>query len=619
MPLSAPESFRTFVLNDKTFSELDELVSNGQYFDGLVMDLSQTGFAVRLDTTVALSLYAERLLTERGVLLLIKNDGAISFVKEEPGRGLTFNVHQNPMEIFVRYPRLADHVCANIPGMERRRLSTGSPLDNHILRTSMPILTPKGARAKSEMGDLPPKHQWLLQQIDDYTPVESIAWRMEQSYSVPADETLRLLQEVEHDRLIYPLFPRLQFLSNCYRKQYTFRLGRYMVAAGIVTEAQLKNLLEQQEEQGHGRSERMFLGLLAVKAGYINTRELEILLADQYVYGGFKQISGEAAAGALQYVETMRDSMLGTLGAIEISSLLQSIASGQKTGLLSMEDRGRTALIAFENGRLTHSKLGSLVGMSAMLEVIVSWKEGIFIFRDRASSSELDESCRVAKPLDRLLLDAALAQDQVNQILSIFPNGSETVLEQVFNFEAAWGALSKTNLRYFDDTPVGPGDIQMLHRIATSFDGLSTVNELCRRLQEYPGFLIIKGTYLLLESGLLMVQQASFFRVLSMFQTVINQIQKQVPLNDNLMLLKKSLYYVHGDSSTATRFKINEQTARVGIDLNETRKAGIPVSTIISDLKRWMQSYNAYCKKLIGPAQVDAIFNAALSAHPEQR
>jgi hypothetical protein len=621
VPLSVPVVFKTLVLSDDIFAQLETLVINGQYFDGIVIDVTQLGFSIRVDVMVKLGQYAERLLMEQGVLLMIKADAAIALVKEEPGRGLSYNYFANPLDLFVRYPRLAEHVSTSIPSLdwERRRLSAGSPLTNHILYSSVPVLTPRGQRCKNEMPELTPKLQWVMQLINDYTSVEVLSWQMEKSYNMAADETLRWLQECERERLIYPLFTRLQFLANCYRKQQTFRLGRYMVAASIVTENQLKDLLEQQVEQGHGRAEKLYLGLLAIKAGYINTRELEILLADQYLYGGYKEIKGEGASGALQYVETMRESMLGTLGAIETPGLLQSISSAKKTGLLSMEDRGRSALISFEGGKLTHARLNKLLGINAVMEVIISWKEGIFIFRDGAKSPDLDDSCVVAKQLDRMLMDVALAEDQINQILSILPSGRNTILEQAFNFEAAWNSMIRTPLKYFDDTPVAPADLQMLYRLAASFDGLLTIDEVCRQLDSYPTHVLLRGGYLLLESGLLTVQQASFFRILSLFQTVVTQIQKHVSPTDNLALLQKSLYYVHGDSAIAGRFKINEQTLRIGIDLHEVRKVGIPVSTIISDLKRWMQSYTAYCKKLIGAPQVDAILQTALSAHPEEK
>jgi Domain of unknown function (DUF4388) len=619
MPMAVPTANQTFVFDEQIFNHLEEVVSNGQMFDGIVIDLMQMGFAIRLDLMVKLTQYAERLLTEKGVLLLIKADGAITLVKEEPGRGLTYTFFNSPLDIFVRYPRLAEHVYQTVPGMEQQRLSTGSPLASHILHTSIPVLTPKGQRAKHEMPELPPKLQWLLQQVDDYTAMEAISWRMQQSYNVPADETLRIVQECEREKLIYPLLARLQFLANCYRKQLTFRLGRYMVAAGVLTESQLKDLLEQQAEQGHGRAEKMYLGLLAIKAGYINTRELEILLADQYLYGGYKHISGEGAVGALKYVETMRDSMLGTLGAIETPGLMQSLASAQKTGILSIEDRGKAAIIAFKGGKITHAKLGKMLGPNAVLEIVVSWKEGIFIFRDQGTSDDLDETCAVSSSLDRLLMDGALAEDQINQIYSMLPNGKNTVLELAFNFEAAWNSIIKTQLKYFDQTPVGPRDLQMLFKLAGSFDGLSAVNEVRHHLEEFPIHLVIKGAYLLLETGLVTIQQGSFFRVLSLFQTIVTQMGQHLAPPDNLTLLKKSLYYVHGDSSAASRFKINEQTARISIDLNEVKRSGIPVSTIIADLKKWMQAYTAYCKKMVGPAPVDTIVNAALSVHPEQR
>ena len=52
-------------------------------------------------------------------------------------------------------------------------------------------------------------------------------------------------QELESGGAIYPLFARVQFLANCYHSHKPFRLGRYMVAAGILTpsEQEIDSLL----------------------------------------------------------------------------------------------------------------------------------------------------------------------------------------------------------------------------------------------------------------------------------------------------------------------------------------------------------------------------------------
>ncbi|HEY9790919.1 MAG TPA: hypothetical protein V6D22_11000, partial [Candidatus Obscuribacterales bacterium] len=91
VPLSVPVVFKTLILSDDIFAQLETLVINGQYFDGIVIDVTQLGFSIRLDVMVKLGQYAERLLMEQGVLLLIKTDAAIALVKEEPGRGLSYN------------------------------------------------------------------------------------------------------------------------------------------------------------------------------------------------------------------------------------------------------------------------------------------------------------------------------------------------------------------------------------------------------------------------------------------------------------------------------------------------------------------------------------------------
>jgi hypothetical protein len=337
------------------------------------------------------------------------------------------------------------------------------------------------------------------------------------------------------------------------------------------------------------------------------------------LYGGYRQIAGEGADGALKHVETMKESMLGTLGAIDAPGLLQSIASAKKNGLLSIENIGKTALIQFANGKVTAARLGKLVGSVAVVEVLVAWRNGIFLFRNNGTSEQLDESCKVDKPLDQLLLGAALAEDQINQILNLLPSGRNTVLEQVWNFESAWNGITQSQLKFFDDTPVLASDRQMLFKMASLLDGLSTLDELRIQMDEYATHQLIRGTYLLLECGLAVIQQASFFRVLSIFQSTITQMQQHIPPKDNLTVLQKSLHYVHGATAVASRFKLDEQQIRIGINLNEVKKVGVPVSTVIADLRRWMEAYLAYCRRLIGTDKVDAIVSSAMAAHPDAR
>ena len=599
-------SFLTYSYRETLFAELERLVECGKTFDGLIIDLMQTGFSLPLEALVKFSQYAKRLLKQQGVLLFVKADGALTLTKDDPGGGLTFNSYDSPFGIFARHPMLADYVCATVAGLDRRRLrGGGSTLANHILFTSMPVLTDEGKRVKDKFA-LPAPQSWVLQMIDDYSSVESITRALESQHHLPSDETLRIMQELESAQLIFPVFSRIQFLANCYHNRKAFRLGRYMVASGILTESQLQELLEKQAEEGLGRGQKTYLGLLAVRAGYLNTRELESLLDDQYLYGGYHKKAEDDPNGARMNVETMRDSMIGSLGAIDTAGLLQSFATAKKTGLLTVENRDKALIVSFESGKPTHARMNRLRGYEAMIEFLVAWTEGIFVFRDKGVTQELDSTCTLTQPIDRMLLDAALAQDQVNQVLATLPGGRNTILERVWNFETLWFKLESSPLRYLDETTVSEGDKRAIVELVNLIDGLSTLDEVIKSYDVWPGHMIVKSVALLLEHKLVNVQQASLFRPISVFQRISVELQKIVGREDNRAILHASLHYVHGESAAANRFHIDNE-GRVSVNLSQVKSSGAPVSAVILELRRWMEAYLAYCRRQIDPATVDNI------------
>ena len=609
-------SFLTYSYRETLFAEFERLVEAAKQFDGLIIDLMQTGFSVPLDELVKFSLYAKRLLKPQGVLLFVKADGAITLTKDDPGGGLTFNVYDSPFGIFARHPMLADYVCATVSGIDRRRLrGGGSTLANHILYTSTPVLTDAGRKAK-EGFNLPAPQSWVLQMIDDYSSVEAITRTLEERHHLPADETLRMLQELEAEDIIFPVFSRIQFLSNCYHNRKPFRLGRYMVAAGILSESQLQELLERQEEEGWGKGQKTFLGLLAVRLGYLNTRELEVLLDDQYLYGGYhKKADSEGQAG--RNVETMRDSMIGSLGAIEAHGLLQSLSTAQKTGLLTVENRDKALVVSFTNGKPISAKMNRLKGIEAITEFVTQWTEGIFVFRDKGTSQELDDTCELKRSLDKLLLDSALYKDQVNQILAQLPTGRNTILERVWNFETLWNKLSTKPLKYLDESSVTEKDKEAIVQLAGLIDGLSTLDEVIKSFDLWPGYAIIKSVHLLIEQRLVNVQQASLFRPLSVFQRIVSELQKTIGRDDNKALLQASLHYVHGDSPAASRFHIDHE-GRVSVNLAQVKTSGTPVSAVLLELRRWMEAYLAYCRRQIDPHIVDNAVAKIVNGQPPQ-
>ena len=600
-------NYRTYSYRENLFAEFDRLVADTKRFDGLIIDVSQTGFTLPIDVLVKFHSYGKRLLKPQAVMLFIKADGAITLTKDDPGGGLTLNVYDSPFGIFARYPMLADYVCATVSGIDRRRLrGGGSTLANHILYTSTPVLTGRGVEMKLSF-DVPAPQNWLLQLIDDYSTAEAIIRAMEARHNLASDETLRLLQELEGDGVIYPIFSRIQFLANCYHNRKPFRLGRYMVAAGLVTPSQLEELLELQQDEGWGRNQKTFLGLLAVRQGYINMRELEVLLHDQYLYGGYhKNSEGESEDSRQQTIESMRDSMIGSLGAIDSAGLLQSFATGKKTGLLTIENREKSVIVQFEDGKVTHAKLGKLNGYHALVEFLVSWTEGIFVFRDKGNNSDFDRETKLTQSLERMLLDAALAQDNCATIVNALPGGRNVILERVWNFDALFLEIRHEPAKYFDDTPIPDEDKPRVLQIAQLVDGLTTLDEVIKQSVDWPTHLVLKAVQWLIDRKLIAVQQTSLFRPLTVFQRVATELQEHIGIEHNRAILEASLQYVHGDTSAMQRFVIDRE-GRVSVNLAHVKTSGTPVSMVLIELRRWMEAYLAYVRRQTDPALVDGI------------
>lgn len=605
---SSSMTFRTYSYRENLFAELERLVQEGKRFDGLIIDLMQTDFSLPLDIMVRFHAYGQKLLKPQGTLLFIKADAAVTLTKDDPSGGLTFNVYDSPFGIFARYPMLADYVCATVSGIDRRRMhGGGSTLAIHILFTSTPVLASKGREMKSAFSVSPPQ-MWLLQFIDDYSSIEALARLMEGNHNIHPDETLRLLQEFETEGIIYPIFTRIQFLANCYHNHKPFRLGRYMVAAGIINPQQLEELLELQEQEGWGRNQKTFLGLLAIRKGYLNTRELEILLHDQYLYGGYHKVSEtEIGAGSRKHnIETMKNSMIGSLGAIDSAGLLQSISTAKKTGTLTVENRDYSLIVAFQDGKATHAKLGSLKGYDAIVEFLVNWMEGIFVFKDKGSSKELGDGCELNQPLDKILLDAALYQDQSDSIVDKLPGQRNVILERVWNFDNLWAQINQNRLTYCDQTLITDTDKLQFPRVASLLDGLTTLAEVVTAFTGWPSHKILMTIQFFIDNQLVAVQQTSLFKPLTIFQRLSSEIQSLLGPEDNRAMLETSLHYVHGDSTAAQRFNIDKD-GRVSVNLSQVKSSGIPVSVVLLDLRRWMEAYLAYARKQMDPRTVDSL------------
>jgi hypothetical protein len=598
-------SFRTYSYRENLFNEFEQLLQSGRRFDGLIIDLVQIGYSLPLEVFIRFETYAKRLLKPQGVLLFVKADGAITLSLDNADEGLVLQNYDSPFGIFAKYPLLADYVCATVSGIDRRRLrGGGSTLANHILYTSIPVLRKKGLLVRdSQQGS--GAEQALLQLIDNYSSVESLSRSMERQHNLPADETIRLLHEFEADALVYPLFNRIQFLANCYHNRRPFNLGQYLQSCGLVSGTQLQELLELQSKEDQQGGQKNLLGLLAVRKGYCSIRQLEVMLHDQYLYGGHHSLD-DGEEGAVD-VGTMHDTMIGSLGAIDTAGLLQSIAGARKTGLLTIEQAEKSLVVAFAEGKPTQARLNNLSGYEAIVEFLVSNTEGIFVFREKGESKEFNESCSLNHTLDRLLLDSALYQDQVQKVLTSLPGGNSAILERVWNYVDLWQSLSNGPLQYMDETPVGESDKNQIQHILRLLDGMTSLKEVAQSI-DWPTYKTIKAIQLLIDRNLAVVQRASVFSFLKVFQRTAVELQKLLGREQNQTLLETSLRFTHGGTSSARRFYIDYETG-VSINLSFIKKTLVPASTVLLDLRRWMDEYLNGCRRQLDSAIVDEIID----------
>jgi len=102
--------------------------------------------------------------------------------------------------------------------------------------------------------------------------------------------------------------------------------------------------------------------------------------------------------------------MKGELGVLDCTELLQSIASGSRSGVLVIEDGlGKEFAMTVGGGRPVAARLGKLSGQDAIVELVVTFDAGSFNFQENASGDAPPE--KKLPPLMNMLMESAMAQD----------------------------------------------------------------------------------------------------------------------------------------------------------------------------------------------------------------
>jgi len=106
----------------------------------------------------------------------------------------------------------------------------------------------------------------------------------------------------------------------------------------------------------------------------------------------------------------------GELGVLGGFGLLQSLAVSSKTGELTVSQEGESSLkILIQDGKPLEVSFGDLTGREALVDFLISYKEGKFQFVERGFSRGTQVIIKEKTPLslERCLMDAAVAEDHM--------------------------------------------------------------------------------------------------------------------------------------------------------------------------------------------------------------
>ncbi len=192
----------------------------------------------------------------------------------------------------------------------------------------------------------------------------------------------------------------------------------------------------------------------------------------------------------------------GELGVLDCAGLLQSIATSQKTGLLSVQDdTGRQLLVSWEKGRPKQAKLDKIVGVPAVIEFVVTFETGTFTFQQRANSAIDNAGQEIVDSLERILMEGALAEDHVRAAKRLIPN-MELLVRAVPGIENAYRWL-----RLQEDREVTKDELSVMRTLIRLADGNKSLTKIFVEMKDSPSYIIWRAAGVLVENRLLQVKK----------------------------------------------------------------------------------------------------------------
>lgn len=578
-------------------SELSGLVESKHLFDALLIDVTQCGFLFTAEILIEAAQIAKNLLQLQGSMVFLKTDQAVAIVRDSLTGSISFYVFDNHAELFDHSPGLAKHIKQALGG-SFALAEASTDLSQQVLMASVPVLTSLGIKLKTGL-DSTRRRNIVLSSIDSYSPLSTIVHRLCDSNKLTLSDLLDELKSLEQAKAIYPIFPKVPFLVDCFKNHTKFGLADYLVASRMMNQEQVDDLIT--EMQSMAPQDRMSLGPLAVKRGFLSSRQLAVVLQDQdfYSQGSEQEVPEVKKLIKRATDESQVQAMVGHLGTTDPSNLLQNFAQNRETGVLSVEHRDQSFKANFEMGKLTHAKVGKIEGNKAVIEFASAWEQGIFVFIQRNPPADLaKESCKLTKIPDKLLLDAALAKDNTDSVMKKLPKAMYTVLEKQSDEKNLLAAGKFEDPK--EKTPIKADDVKVMTKLWGVLDGLTPLNTVIHNLGDVTHADAARAVDILLHYHLISIHNLDINQPLSNFQLLLKKVTEKIGKEKSSAFLRLSLRDTVGYSGHA-RVYVMTPNCEVGIDMVAARATGASLSTVIKDLENWQVKFIEYVSQELDP------------------
>ncbi|MBP6743726.1 DUF4388 domain-containing protein [bacterium] len=568
-------------------SEIAALSKSKRLYDAILIDSTLCGYLFPAEILVEAGRLAENLLELSGALIFLKSDKAIAVVRQSLTGLMSFHVFDNHSELFDYSPALTKFIQTAL-GSATSFVEESTDLSHQVLMSTVPVLTSHGLDLKINM-TAHHRRNLLLSAIDNYSPVVTLINKVVSQGRLSESEFLERIKELEAEKSIYPIFAKIPFLVNCFKTKTAFTIKEYLISSGLISKAQLDDML--MELNSMPAKQKMALGTLAVKKQIFTSRQLEIALQDQAFYGQTEE-NDKVNLGAVAGEDDKVQSLVGHLGSTDPSNLLQNLATNRETGVLSVEYRDMQFRALFEMGKITHAKLGKIMGNKAVTEFASAWKQGIFVFVQRTPPADLAKDiCKVSKALDKLLLDAALAADNTEVTWKKLPKAADSILEKLPDPKNYLADEKLTDPK--EKFVLSATERAMMSRLWNALDGLHSIALVIRNLGDVTTSDAAAAIDRLLSYELVTVPTVDLFGPLTKFQTLVKRITETIGIERSEAFLRLSLRDTLGYSGRARVFILSRQ-ADVGVDMAAARSAGTSLSVVLQDLEDWQVKYIEY-------------------------